>query len=110
CRKNASDIDFSIQKRFLLLDAVQDPGNIGTMIRTAEAAGIDAVIFGSGSADLYNPKVIRSAQGSHFYIHIATGDLHDWLAKFQAAGVPVYGTALEGAVSYKQVPPSDRFA
>ena len=56
--------------KFLLIDAVQDPGNIGTMIRTADAAGIDAVILGEGCADLYNPKVVRSTQGSLFHMPV----------------------------------------
>lgn len=50
----------------LLLDGVQDPGNVGTMIRTAEAAGFQGVILGEGSADLYNPKSIRATQGRSF--------------------------------------------
>lgn len=49
-------------KTFLFIDAVQDPGNLGTMIRTADAAGIDTVIVGRGSVDIYNSKVLRAAQ------------------------------------------------
>src|SRR6185437_1885935 len=90
CRKSKSQIDLSSHKRFLLFDRVQDPGNIGTMVRTADAAGIDAVIFGDGSGDLYNPKVIRSAQGSHFHIRTASGNLHEWIDKIEAKQIPVY--------------------
>ncbi|MDA6151334.1 RNA methyltransferase, partial [Escherichia coli] len=70
-------------KRFLLIDAVQDPGNLGTMIRTADAAGIDAVIVGEGSVDAYNPKVLRSAQGSHFHLPVLRGNLSDWIGRLK---------------------------
>ncbi|MDN6731799.1 MAG: RNA methyltransferase, partial [Atopostipes suicloacalis] len=60
---------------FLLLDAVQDPGNVGTMIRTADAAGFQAVILGKGTVDLYNDKTLRAAQGSHFHLDIYERDL-----------------------------------
>ncbi|MDQ0174508.1 TrmH family RNA methyltransferase [Bacillus chungangensis] len=95
---------------FLLLDAIQDPGNLGTMIRTADAAGIDAVILGEGTVDVYNSKVIRAAQGSHFHLPILTGQLPEWIQKLQNQQIPVYGTALEGGVSYKTVQSSTSFA
>jgi TrmH family RNA methyltransferase len=110
CKKNAREPDPAIDKRFLLLDGVQDPGNIGTMIRTAEAAGLDAVIFGEGTGDLYNPKVIRSAQGSHFHLKFASGSLPEWIERFQSHDIPVYGTSLRRAVPYQEVPPAKAFA
>ena len=67
--------NYATWKKLLFIDAVQDPGNVGTMIRTADAAGIDAVILGKGTADPYNPKTVRSAQGSHFNIPVVRGDL-----------------------------------
>jgi len=93
--------------RILLIDAVQDPGNMGTMIRTADAAGMDAVILGKGCADAYNPKTLRSAQGSHFHIPIVRADLMDYVAQLT---IPVYGTALEEAVSLAEVKPQEKFA
>ncbi|MGD6841087.1 TrmH family RNA methyltransferase [Bacillus infantis] len=95
---------------FLLIDAVQDPGNLGTMIRTADAAGIDAVIVGKGSADIYNPKVLRSAQGSHFHLPIIRGSLDEWMDRLKEEEIPVYGTALENGSSYKETQPAGRFA
>ncbi|ASS88668.1 RNA methyltransferase [Geobacillus lituanicus] len=97
-------------KTALLIDAVQDPGNLGTMIRTADAAGIDAVILGEGCADVYNPKVVRATQGSLFHLPVVKGDLAQWIARFKERGIPVYGTALENAVDYRTVPPSSSFA
>jgi TrmH family RNA methyltransferase len=97
-------------KTYLLLDAVQDPGNLGTMIRTADAAGIDAVIIGRGSVDIYNSKVLRAAQGSHFHLPIISGDLHEWIDKLQENDISVFGTALEGASVYTDITPTDSFA
>lgn len=110
CKKRAALVDLSVHKRLLLLDGVQDPGNIGTMVRTADAAGIDAVIFGEGTGDLYNPKVIRSAQGSHFHLNVETGNLSEWIEKLKAADIPVYGTAIENADAYMDVPSTEAFA
>ena len=96
--------------KLLLVDAVQDPGNIGTMIRTADAAGIDAVILGKGCADLYNPKTVRSTQGSIFHIPVVRGDLSEWIDSLKEKAIPVYGTALENAVLYHQVKKEGKFA
>lgn len=103
------DMDWA-QANVLLIDAVQDPGNIGTMIRTADAAGIDAVILGKGCADLYNPKVIRATQGSLFHLPIIRGNLREWMEKLQAQNVTIYGTSLENGEDYRCIKPSRSFA
>jgi TrmH family RNA methyltransferase len=108
CRHANSEVQDA--KTFLFIDAVQDPGNLGTMIRTADAAGIDAVIIGRGSVDIFNSKVLRSAQGSHFHLPIIRGDLHEWIDKLQEKNIPVYGTALEGASAYTDIPTTESFA
>jgi TrmH family RNA methyltransferase len=97
-------------KTFLLIDAAQDPGNLGTMIRTADAAGIDAVIVGHGSVDIYNSKVLRSAQGSHFHLPIIRDNLHEWIQKLAEKNIPIYGTALEGASAYTDISSGKSFA
>ncbi|HLR92661.1 MAG TPA: RNA methyltransferase [Atopostipes sp.] len=101
----------SINGPILLLDAVQDPGNVGTMVRTADAAGFQGVFFGKGTVDLYNPKTLRGAQGSHFHLETYEGDLKDFILQFREEGYPVFGTALnEDAVSYKEVFVDEPFA
>jgi TrmH family RNA methyltransferase len=80
------------------------------MIRTADAAGIDAVVVGKGSVDMYNPKVLRSAQGSHFHLPVLSGDLSEWITKLQAEDIPVYGTALENGVVFTEVDNKETFA
>ncbi|WP_019414213.1 RNA methyltransferase [Paenisporosarcina sp. TG20] len=97
-------------KKLLFIDAVQDPGNVGTMIRTADAAGMDAVILGKGSADAFNPKTVRSGQGSHFHIPIVKGDLSQWIQSCKYKKIAVYGTSLEDSVTYNDVEPQQQFA
>lgn len=109
CRQMESQTPTEEARSFLLIDAVQDPGNMGTMIRTADAAGIDAVIVGNGSVDIYNPKVLRSAQGSHFHLPILNGELIQWIKKLQEKGIPVFGTALENAKVYTETQPANAF-
>ena len=93
---------YMLQTRFV----VQDPGNVGTMVRTADAAGFGGVVLGKGSVDLYNSKVLRSMQGSHFHLPIYQGDLNEWFDLFFQHGHPVYGTELnEEAVSYREIEP-----
>lgn len=91
----------TVEKPYLFLDAVQDPGNVGTLIRSADAAGFGGVVLGDGSADLYNPKTLRSTQGSHFHLTVTSGELEQWVESFQTKGYAVFGTALdERAVDY----------
>ncbi|MBW7650706.1 RNA methyltransferase [Anoxybacillus sp. ST4] len=94
----------------LFIDAVQDPGNVGTIIRTADAAGIDVVVVGEGSADVYNAKVIRATQGSLFHFPVIKGDIGEWIARFQSEHIPIYGTSLQNGVDYRSVAPSSSFA
>lgn len=97
-------------KKYLFIDAVQDPGNLGTLIRTADASGMDAVILGNGTVDVYNQKVLRSAQGAHFHLPIVRGDLVQWIDKLLKEEIQVFGTALENGVDYRTVSPMEKFA
>lgn len=96
-------------KKVLLIDNVQDPGNLGTIIRTADAAGMDGMIISEGTVDPYNSKVIRSSQGSIFHIPIVKGSIQNAISTFKNNHVPVYGTSLQNGVPYKEVSPSDKF-
>ncbi|MFC4355957.1 TrmH family RNA methyltransferase [Chryseomicrobium palamuruense] len=97
-------------RRVLLIDAVQDPGNVGTMIRTADAAGVDAVILGKGSADAYNPKTLRSAQGSTFHLPVLKGDLSEWVNQLADHHFAILGTSLQGASNYRDVSMTEKMA
>lgn len=96
---------------WLLLDNVQDPGNVGTMIRTADAAGLSGVVLGEGSSDIYSTKVLRAMQGSNYHLPVIRQSLIDVVAKFKKANSPIYGTELNPeAVSYKALTPVDQYA
>lgn len=77
------------------LDGVRDPGNLGTIIRSADAAGADAVVLGKGCVDLYNPKTVRSTMGSLFHLPIVQGSLTELLPKAIEGGAKVIGTSLQ---------------
>ncbi|MDP4094112.1 MAG: 23S rRNA (guanosine(2251)-2'-O)-methyltransferase RlmB [Bacillota bacterium] len=85
----------------LLLEAIQDPGNLGTIIRTADAAGADAVVMSKGCVDLYNPKVLRSTMGSVFHIPVCYNlDMEDTIVALKNKGIKVYAAHLSGEKSY----------
>lgn len=95
--------------KLMLLADLQDPGNAGTIIRSAEGAGMDAVIFSKGSVDLYNPKTIRSTMGSIFRVPFIYEDLRSVILKLKEKNVPVYTTDMNGK-SYKEASYEDGFA
>jgi TrmH family RNA methyltransferase len=95
--------------KYLFVDAVQDPGNLGAMIRTADAAGISGIILGPGTADPYNGKVIRSTQGSLFHIPVQKMDLEEAIELCHDNHIPVFGTSLHGS-TYSAIAPQANFA
>ena len=95
--------------KIVALDAVQDPGNVGTIWRTADAAGFDAVIFGEGCADAYSPKVQRAAMGSGFRVPAVHGKLTEMLPKYTLSGASLIVSALNGSDLYARAPiPGDK--
>ncbi|MCR5735869.1 MAG: RNA methyltransferase [Lachnospiraceae bacterium] len=88
--------------RILITERIQDPGNLGTMIRTAEGAGFDLLITDDKTVDIYNPKVIRATMGSIFRMKIAVSqDLKDTITRLKSAGITVYAAHLKGKNSYR---------
>lgn len=84
----------------LLIDAVQDPGNLGTIIRTADAAGFNSIVIGKGTVDVFNDKVIRATQGSLFHLSIINQDLHETIIGLKEKDYAIWATALKNAVVY----------
>ncbi|PZE21212.1 TrmH family RNA methyltransferase [Paenibacillus xerothermodurans] len=78
------------------IDGIQDPGNLGTIIRSADAVGATGVLLGKGTVDLYNPKTVRSTMGSMFHLPITQGDLLQLLPRAAEAGIAVVTTSLQG--------------
>lgn len=108
-KTNLSEVE--LKGAWLLLDDVQDPGNIGTMVRTADAAGFAGVIFGDGTSSQYNSKVQRAMQGSQYHISLIKESLPVVVDKFKSQKTPIYGTELNPkAIDYKQITPLASFA
>ena len=82
------------QGKFLFLEDVQDPGNVGTMIRTADAAGFTGVIVSNKSADIYSLKTLRSMQGSHFHLPIYRLSLATFVEEAKKSDLPILATTL----------------
>ena len=98
---NIEDILNDERHMWLLLDDVRDPGNLGTILRTAEGAGMSAVIMGKGTADLFNPKTVRSTMGAIFRMpFVYVDDITEIIKQIKDNGYSVYGTAMKGSITY----------
>lgn len=97
-------------KRYLILDDLQDPGNIGTLIRTALAFSIDQVILSNNCVDLYNDKLLRSMQGANFHISCIYDDLKTVISTLKKNNVKIIGSALENGQDIKQIKISEKMA
>jgi TrmH family RNA methyltransferase len=87
----------------LVLDAVQDPGNVGTLLRSAEAAGASQVLCSRGSADVYSPKVVRAAMGAHFALAIGVDLAWQELADHLRGSAQIYAASGTAAAPYYAV-------
>lgn len=88
---------FAAARLGVILDEVRDPGNAGTILRTADAAGADAVVLTAGSVDLYNPKVVRATTGSLFHLSVSTGaSLDAAVERAKQAGCTVLAADMAG--------------
>lgn len=87
----------------LILERLQDPGNLGTIIRTAEGAGVTGIMLSSDTADIYNPKTVRATMGSVFRMKLyISRNLEEDIAYLKKKGVVVYGAHLEGSTFYDE--------
>lgn len=85
----------------LILEDIQDPGNLGTMFRAGEGAGVTGIIMSANTVDLYNPKTIRSTMGSVYRVpFLITQDMGGTIKALQAENIAVYAAHLQGAVNY----------
>lgn len=89
------------KKSILLLDNLRDPGNLGTIMRTAEGAGMSGIILSRESVDLFNPKVVRSTMGAIFRMPFYYAeDLAETIETLKQNRIPVYGTMMQGSIVY----------
>jgi len=96
--------------RVLVLDGVSDPGNVGTLIRATEALGAGGVIALPGTADPWNPKVVRAAAGSSFRVPLVEAESGEALARLRSWETPVWAAASEGEPLSRGERPPDRVA
>ncbi len=97
-------------RRIVAMDGVQDPGNVGTIIRTADAAGFDGVLLSQQCADVFSPKVLRATMGSIFRMGIAvTEDLPGALREQMASGASVISSQLDGQPFYRMDAVGEKF-
>lgn len=82
--------------KILLIDSLQDPGNLGTIIRTAVAFNIDTIVLGSDTVDLYNDKTIRATEGMLFHINIIKRDLTNFIKELKSNSYSILGTKVDG--------------
>lgn len=98
-----------IGSKYLLLDGIQDPGNLGTIIRSSLAFGVDTIVLSKDSVDLYNDKVIRSTQGMIFHINIIRCDLEDVINKIKG-DIKIIGTSLGDSTPLRSIDKLERYA
>lgn len=88
---------------WLALEDLRDPGNLGTILRTAEAAGVTGVLLSDGSVDMYNPKVVRSTMGAIFRVpHFYLSDFYGELDRMRQTGATLYAAHLQGMQYYDE--------
>ena len=103
CKMPVSEKSFAESGRHVVIEGVQDPGNVGTIIRTARAMGFDSVILLPGCADIYSPKTVRSTMGAVFRQNVAEADFA-FLEEMKRNGITLMGAALaEDSVDIRSV-------
>ena len=89
------------QNLILVLDGIQDPGNLGTIIRTCDWFGVHDIFCSPDTADCYNPKVVQATMGALARVHVHYTNLEEWLRNITDPSVPIYGTLLDGRNMYE---------
>ncbi len=106
CQKKENNI---IGSKLLILDSIQDPGNMGTIIRTSAAFDIDTIIINDKCTDIYSDKVIRSSQGMIFCTNIIKTNIQTFLKTIKGK-IPIYGTKVDGGKDLKTLEKTSDFA
>lgn len=96
-----TDAPIKSEGLYLALDGIRDPGNLGTVMRICDWFGIDGIYASQDTVDQYNPKVVQSSMGAIFRKDVIYGDLAHVIEQFRYAGMPVYGTFMDGDNLYE---------
>lgn len=99
-RKPIPDTQYLSSNLMLALDGVQDPGNLGTIIRTCDWFGVHDILCSRDTADCYNPKVVQATMGALARVRLHYVDLPEVLTELRQQGIPLYGTLLDGRNIY----------
>ena len=103
CQPKNSFPEINLEKEICLaLDFIQDPGNLGTILRIADWYGINHIICSENTVDVFNPKVVQASMGAIFRVKTYITDLSSFIKTSAGSGIPVYGTFLEGQNIYQQ--------
>ena len=108
CEKNNSKE--IIGDKILLIDGVQDPGNLGTIVRSSVAFGVTTIVLSHDTVDLYNPKVIRATEGMFCHINIISMNLEEAINIIKSRGIKVYGTNVVDGVSVTSITDKNKYA
>jgi TrmH family RNA methyltransferase len=106
CKKNNNNE--IIGNKVLLLDEIQNPGNLGTIIRSAVAFNIDTIILSENTVDLYNPKVLRATQGMYCHINIISLDAINAINTMKENNYVIYGTNVEYGIDVRALKENDK--
>lgn len=107
CNKPHSEI---VGDRILILDEIQDPGNLGTIIRSSVAFNINTIILSEKCVDAYSPKVVRASQGMIFHINVVQGDLKKIIVNLKEKGYQILGTKVTDGNDIKSLAKNEKFA
>jgi TrmH family RNA methyltransferase len=99
-----------IGNKVLILEDIQDPGNLGTIIRSSVAFNVDTIIVSNNTVDVYNDKVLRSSEGMLFHINIVKKDIKNIINELHNNGYILYGTKVDGGTNIKEITVSDKYA
>ena len=108
CEIKKSELD--LDSPVLILDGVQDPGNLGAILRSAVAFNIKNIVLSKSSVDLYNNKVLRSAQGMNFHLNIVREDIPSIINRLKENNYTVYGTDVVNGLDIKNVQKAGKYA
>ena len=96
--------------KILLLDNINDPGNLGTLIRSSLGFGIETIVLNNDCVDLFNEKVIRASQGAIFKMNIIIDDLKQVITKLKKQGIKVFGTSLNSSQFLQEIDKTSKYA
>lgn len=97
-----------VGEKILILDEIQDPGNLGTILRSAKAFDIDTVILSENTVDLYNPKVIRATQGIFFHLNVMNRKIEPLIDILKNKEIPIYGSSVDYGIDVCELNSKDR--